>query len=170
MSEIWDWIIFTGLHNTGSSPVSSTMLAPTDGSLGRFHSQGPRSSHTHGLLLETGLSIYACPSRLLIIGLNWNETCWLISVSVISAVFSLIQSWQHQKSLRPYTNYNKEKKDPNECPRERKPVANSTQLIVVLGLASDGLPVNMAGQLVHGWLGPCHGVDPWGLERVWSVV
>lgn len=28
----------------------------------------------------------------------------------------------------------------------------------------------MAGQLVHGWLGPCHGVDPWGLERVWSVV
>lgn len=53
---------------------------------------------------------------------------------------------------------------------ERKPIASSTQLIMVLGLAFDRQPADVAGQLAHGWLEPCHGADLWGLERVWSFV
>lgn len=53
---------------------------------------------------------------------------------------------------------------------ERKPTASSTQLIVFWGLAHAGQPADVAGQLAHGCLGPCHGADPWGLERIWSFV
>lgn len=69
-SEIWDWIIYTGLHNTGSSLLSSTIPAPIDGSPGPFQSWGPGSSRSHSPLLKSGLSIYACPSRLSIISLK----------------------------------------------------------------------------------------------------
>jgi len=41
---------------------------------------------------------------------------------------------------------------------------------VVLGLAHAGQPADVADHLAHGWLGPCHGADPWGLERAWSFV
>lgn len=102
-SEIWDWIIYTGLHNTGSSLLSSTIPALTDGSPGPFQSWGPGSSRTHSPLLKTELSIYACPSRLPIIS---SKPVGLFLFQLFQPVSAgLIQSRQHQKSLGPYTYY-----------------------------------------------------------------
>lgn len=53
---------------------------------------------------------------------------------------------------------------------ERKSTASSALLMVVLALASAGQPGDLAGQLAHGWLGPCHGTDPYSLERIFSFV
>lgn len=104
-SEIWDWIIYTRLQNTGSSLLSSTIPALTDGSPGPFQSWGRGSSGIHSLLLKTGLSIYACPSRLSIISL---KPVGLFQCQLFQPVSAgSIHSWQHQKSLGPYRYYTK---------------------------------------------------------------
>lgn len=101
--ETWDWIIYTGLHNTGSSLLSNTILALTGGSPGPFQSWGHGSLRAHSVFLKTWLCIYICPSELHIISLKYVGLFQFHLFQPVSA--GLFQNWQHQKLQRSYTYY-----------------------------------------------------------------
>lgn len=101
-SEMWDWTVYTGLHNTGSSLLSSTILAQTDGSPESFKA-GALGAHT----------LTACCLKRGSLCLSWLVIISLKSVGLFQSQYfqtvsaGLTQSWQQQKSSGPYMYYTK---------------------------------------------------------------